>query len=345
MPEPTPETLAVWLRDVVATIPDAETLKAFHAAVVFGAKCNNSELLDVVALGHGAGAKHKIEWFADRARSKDAPIPPVGNEELVARLAAASTVRVATSGGDAAIVAGLATQSAAFLGLKPDLPELLVFADDTIAKASDAARARVLRYQPTAARVPGWVDKATAPPEEGTAPTGRPDWEGPTLAVAEQLDQLANELQNRLALLDEEYDLLWWSHAARSLTADLPWSEVSPPARRVALVGHELGTRTRVPATLMVDGIGAVALGEVAAKLLAVADVVVALQKQGVAMAAVEHTLLPISTAVNQANIFTEDDTWKTVVEKIHGIDVSKKHPAAAIVRQIVRELHLGELL
>src|SRR5690349_6071925 len=115
MTEPSQETLAVWLRDVVATVPDAAALKAFNAAVVQGAKCTNSELLDVVALAHGAADAEKVEWFAEVARSKGAPIPNVGNEELVKRLAAASTVRLASSGTPAAILASLATQSAAFL--------------------------------------------------------------------------------------------------------------------------------------------------------------------------------------------------------------------------------------
>src|SRR4051794_36847150 len=114
MPEPTPETLAVWLQEVVATVPDADTIKAFHAAVLLGAKVKGSEILDVVALGHGAADNGKAQWFAELARSKDAPIPITGNEALTTRLAAAATVRLLTSGGNSAIVAGLATQSAKF---------------------------------------------------------------------------------------------------------------------------------------------------------------------------------------------------------------------------------------
>jgi hypothetical protein len=344
MPEPTPETLAVWLRDVVATVPDADTIKAFHAAVALGAKCGASEILDVVALAHRAAGKDKVEWFAELARSKDAPIPTVGNETLVVRLAAASTVRLATSGGEAAIVAGLATQSAAFLGLTPDLPEVTSFADDAIVKAGDAVRARTLSYEATAPKVPGWVDQAVAAPAEGTQPSARPEWEAPAVAVAKQLDALAVEIRERFALLEEEYNLLWWSHAGRSLTVDAAWDEVAPPARRVALVGRELGGLTRIPATAMVDGLAAVALGDVAAKQLALADVV-AVWGADLALAGVEHTLLPISTAVTQANLYNEDDTWKTVVKKIHGIDVAMKQPAVAIARQLIREQHLGKLL
>jgi hypothetical protein len=345
MPEPTPETLAVWLRDVIATVPDVDTIKAFHAAVLLAAKCTDSEILDVVALGHGAAGKDKVRWFADLARSKEAPIPAVGNEALVSRLAAASTVRLVTSGGKAAIVAGLATQSAAFLGLTPDLPEVATFADDAIFKAGDAVRTRSLSDEPTAPKVPGWVDQALAPPPEGTPASDRPQWEAPAVAVAKQLDELAVEIRNRLGLLDEEYNLLWWSHAGRSVTADMAWDDVAPPARRVALVGHELAMQTRIPATAMVDGLAAVALGDVAAKQLALADVVIAAREDGVLLATVEHTLLPVSTAAAQANLYNEDDTWRTVVKKVHGIDVGRKQQAAAIARQLIREQHLGKLL
>jgi hypothetical protein len=339
MPEPTSATLAEWLRDVVATVPDADALKAFQAAVVLGAKCTGSEMLDVVALGHRAAGKEKVEWFADLARSKDAPIPTVGHEALATRLAAASTVRVITSGGDAAIIAGLATQSAAFLGLRADLPEVTSFANDAIFKAGDAVRTRALSYEPTARQVPGWVDAVRAAPSE------RPEWEAPAVAVAKQLDALAAEFQKRLDLLDEEYNVLWWSHAGRSLTADKLWAEVSPPARRVALVGHELATQTRIPATAMVDGLAAAALGDVATKQLTLADVVVALRDEEVPMADVEHTLLPMSTAAIQANVYNEDDTWKTVMKKVYGINVGDKRHAATIARQLIRERHLGELL
>lgn len=345
MPEPTPATLAVWLQDVVATVPDADTMKAFQAAVALGARRTGLEVLDVVALGHRATGKEQIQWFADLARSKDAPIPAVSNQALVTRLAAASTVRLTTSSGDTAVVAGLATQSASFLGLKPDLPEMETFADDAIVKAGDAARARALSYEPTAPEIPGWVDQAVAPPAEGAPPSDRPDWEAPAAAVAERLDELAVEIRARLELLDEEYNLLWWSHAGRSLTADVAWGDVTPPARRVVLVGHELGKQTRVPATPMVDGLAAVALGDVAAKQVALADVVIAARDDDVELAAVEHTLLPISTAVAQAKIYNEDDTWKTVVNKLHGIDVSKKQSASLIARQLIREQHLGKLL
>lgn len=351
MPEPTPETLAVWLKDVVATVPDADTLKAFHTAVLLGAKCKNPEVLDVIALGHRVGDSGRVQWFADLARSKDAPIPIVGNEALVARLAAASAVRVLTSGGQAAIVAGLATQSAAFLGLKPDLPEIGSFAEDTIVNAGDAVRSRSLSYESTAPQVTGWVDTALAPPPEGTpAPPGgtptRPSWEAPAVAIAKQLDALAVEIRNRLGLLDEEYNLLWWSHAGRSLTADMAWGDVAPSARRAALVGHELGMQTtRVPATTMIDGLAAVALGDAAETQLALADVVLAARDENVQLSTVQHKLLPISTAVTQAKIYLTDDTWKTVVMKVHGIDVTKKQPAVAIARQLIREQQLGKLL
>lgn len=345
MPEPTQATLAVWLQDVVATVPDANTLKAFQAAVVLGAKCGDSEMLDVVALGHRAASKGKVEWFADLARSKEAPIPTVGHEALVTRLAAASTVRLETSGGKAAIVAGLATQSAAFLGLTPDLPEVATFANDAIFKAGEAVRTRALSYEATAPKVPGWVDEALAAPPEGTPASGRPEWEAPAVRVATQLDALAGEIRNRLELLEEEYNLLWWSHAGRCLTADAAWDDVAPPARRVALVGHELASRTRIPATAMVDGLAAAALGDAAVKLLAVADVVVAVRGENLALATADHTLLPISTAVAQANLYTEDDTWKTVVKTVHGIDVGDKREGAAIARQLIRERHLGKLL
>lgn len=345
MPEPTLATLGAWLHNVVATVPDADTLKTFQAAVLLGAKCTQSEILDVVAVAHRAASKDKVEWFAEMARSKKAPIPSVGHEALIARLAAASTVRLVTSGGDAAIIAGLATQSAAFLGLNPDLPEVATFANDAIFKAGDAARGRGLSYEPAAPEVPTWVDEARAAPPEGTPPSDRPQWEAPTVALAEQLDALADEIRNRLDLLDEEYNVLWWSHAGRSLTADTPWTDVSPPARRVALVGCELAMQTRVPATVMVDGLAAVALGDVADTKLTIADVVLAARADDVAMAAVEHTLLPISTGVAQASVYTEDDTWKKVLKKVHGIDVGDKHQAAAIARQVIRERHLGKLL
>src|ERR1700722_11556228 len=108
MAEPSLETLGVWLRDVVATVPDSEALKAFHDAVVIGAECSGAELLDVVTLGHGSATDEKVQWFADLARSKGAPVPTTGNKALVTRLAAASTVRATSSGGNPAIVAGLA---------------------------------------------------------------------------------------------------------------------------------------------------------------------------------------------------------------------------------------------
>jgi hypothetical protein len=345
MPEPTPETLSVWLQDVVATVPDAAALKAFHEAVALGAKVTNTQMLDVVALAYRAAHEDKIQWYADLARSKGAPVPLNGNEALVTRLAAASAVGSATSGNASSIVTGLAAQSAGFLGLTPDLPEVATFADDAVAKAADVARRRTLSYEAIATKVPGWVDEAIAPPAEGVTPSDRPQWEAPAVAIARQLDGLASEVLDRFALLDEEYNLLWWSHAGRSLTADADWGDVDPPALRVVLVGMELGEQARIPATPMVDGLAAVALGDVAEKHVALADVVLAARDQSVGLATFEHTLLPISTAVTQANLYTEDDTWKTVVKTLHSIDVAEKQSAMATARQLIREQHLGKFL
>lgn len=345
MPEPTTETLAVWLRGVVATVPDVETLRAFHAAVELGAKCSGAEILDVVALGHRTADNAKLQWFAELARTKGAPIPSVGSEALITRLAAASLVRLATSGGEAAVTAGLASRCAAFLGLIPDLPEVTTFADAALAKEGDAVRTRALPYEATASKVPGWVDEALTPASEGTPPSERPNWEAPTVAVAEHLDALAEEIRMRLGLLDEEYNLLWWSHAGRSLTVDEAWTGVAPPARRVVLVGHELGNLTRIPATAMAEGLVSVALGDFAHSPMTLAEVAIAAREADVTIAAAEHTLLPISTAVAQAKIYDEDETWKTVVKKVYGIDVGQEQPGAAIARQIVREKHLGKLL
>lgn len=345
MPEPSNETLAIWLGDVVVTELGADAIKGYQAVLAQAAKGNPGELLDLVALAHRA-APEKTAWFAELAHEKQPAVPLTGNDGIVARLAAAATVRTLTSGGQSRVIAGLAAQSAAFLGLSPDLPEVPTFAETTIVEAGDAARVRALKLDPIAPKVTDWVTAGFPQAAEGQPEPEQDEWELPIREVAKTLDALAADIHDRLGLLDEEYNVLWWSHAARSTIADDLWSNVDPPARRAALVAYELGQKiTRTPAPRMVDGLTAVALGDAAAKSIAVADVVIAARDAGVPVAGVEHTLLPISTAVTQARIYTEDDTWITVLDKVHGVNVKDKRPATAIARQIIREQQLGKLL
>jgi hypothetical protein len=345
MPEPSNETLANWLADVAIVDVDADALKGYQAVLVQATKCSPAQVLDVVAIAHSAAKPEKVTWFAEIAQDKQPAVELAGNEAIVVRLAAAATVR-ALSAGQNRVVAGLAAQSAEFLGLTPDLPEVPIFANATIEEIGDAVRARALQLDPVAPKVPGWIAEGFPdPPAEGEPTVDEQEWAVPIRGVAAALDALATDIHDRLGLLDEEYNVLWWSHAARSTIVGEPWSKINPPARRVALVAHELGRKvTRIPATPMIDGVGAVALGDAATKSISLAEVVIAARDAGVPVAGVEHTLLPISTAVIQAGIYTEDDTWMTVLNKMHGVQVKQKHPAAAIVRQIIREQQLGKL-
>jgi hypothetical protein len=345
MLEPSNETLAVWLKEFVATVLDANAIKAYQAVVTQAASCAPRELLDVVALAHHAAGPVENARFAEQARTQQKDIPLVGNDGIVARLAAAATIRVLALPGEARIVAGLAAQSAAFIGFKPDLPEVPAFADETIAQAGDAVRHRALNQDPIASKVAGWVDEGHTPATVEPPVGDRPEWEVPTLRVAEALDDFASEIRDRLQLLDEEYNLLWWGHAERSIVADSRWDKVDPPARRIALVGHEIDEKvTRTPATVMVDGLVAIALGDVATTPVSLADFVVAARDEGLTVAGIEHPLLPISTAMAQSVIY-DDDTWIKVLKQRFKVNVEGQHPGDAIARQFIRERHLGRLI
>jgi hypothetical protein len=243
------------------------------------------------------------------------------------------------------VLVGLAVHSAAFLGFTPVRPEVTTFADAAIAHAGDEVRARASNPDSIAAQVRGWVDEGGAAETDEAPASGRPQWEVPILRAAEALDALAADIRDRVELLDEEYDLLWWSHAGRSAIADAPWSKVDPPQKRTVLVAHELGQKvTRIPATAIVDGLAAVALGDVATKSLPLTDIVAAVRDEGVAVAGVEHTLLPIGTGVAQAAVY-DDDTWVKVLKQVYRVNVKDSHTAAAIARQLIRELQIASLL
>lgn len=344
MTEPSNETLAAWLGPVTLT-PDAEGVKAYNAAVGHAlAKSRSTKLLDVIALAHAAGTPETNAWFTELARVKQPDLPLTANDELVSVLAAAVVVRALTSANGPRCLVGLGVHSAGFVGLTPVRPEVTAFADSAVAQLADATRRRALKHDPIAPKVAGWVNEGNDP---GQPASSRSEWEHPIVRAAEALDAFATEIRDRLGLLDEEYNLLWWSHADRSSIADAPWGKVDPPARRAVLVAAELEAKlTHIPATPMVDGLAAVALGDAAKKSLSLADIVAVVREVGVTVtvAGTQHTLLPISTGVAQAAKY-DDDTWIKVVRQIFKVDMKDKHEATAIARQLIRECQIGELL
>ena len=347
MTEPTDTTIASWISPAAISLtPD--DIKSYQDVITHAAgeitALNSS---DLVTVAHRIGRPEATAWLTALVQTRKGDFVAVNNDELLARVACCIAVRSLDAGHGPATLVGLFVESAIFTGAISPIGELAEHAKATLATAAAAVRERPTEWTPVATEIASLL--GAEQPEGVEATTSDLDvHEKALVRLAEAMDSLAARVDERGKVVDEEYDALWWSYSGRSITTRDPWGDVKPLARRVVLVAHELGQKMSLrPGPPMVRGLLAAALGDQASKKISMADVALAAAAEHVDIAPhAKNRLLPISSAVAQiAELGSDGDTWKDVLERSLGLQVIAETPALDAALQLFREVEIGKFL
>lgn len=339
------DDLARLLEGTTVSLGPGDIKKHQSALTSLGAKATGIKVLDLVAVACRMDNPPAHEWATGVIRAKQPEVPETDNAEIVQRLAAAAVMKHLGAKGIQHVAMALAVRNAEFLGHAPALADLTGAADAALAAEAGAARARPDAPTTIAERISAVL--SADPGHDDAGNPKLPDFAGAIMELTKAFDEAMSDLHERLELVDEEYDALWWSYSNRSVGADETWEKVDPPCVRAVLIADELGRRVqRVPAPPIVDGLVVRAIGSAAENSVDLAALGLAAVEHNVRVAEHTHQLLPLSTIVAKVReLGADDDTWRTVVERSTKIDVESKAKAVDAARQLIREVEIGCLL
>lgn len=235
--QPALTMLAAWLRPVLATIDD-ETMNRSRTWVVALADADDVYIEDLAKAAFGKASPELIDSLERTIAAAAPTYAPEGKATLVAHLAAASLLHIVDGGADPAVDVTCHCKSLLFLGWTPvisDLPARL--------EAFCEENARAVRT-----RVP--LDGTIRPPRKRSNGGGpaTDDISALSASVAnadallaktlDRIEKVVEQFNDRVALLDEEIDALWWARSDRSATTGQAWTDLDTLPRAI-LAGIE----------------------------------------------------------------------------------------------------------
>jgi hypothetical protein len=328
----TKQRLAAWLEPYVVDL--TEPVLAARAAAVndLAADLTGTTVLRMVAAAHGSElADVDRDWLAEVARAHDDTFVAQGRDGLLGVLAAAAVwVGLNKPASPRRAALGYAVECAAFCGLVPKIDGLQSEADRALHDTAIAVRRRTALPTNAKAMVASTMEKAAA--EEGTD-----EAVAAINALAKHVDTAFTTLRTRQALIDEELDLLWWS-AQGSNSRGVAWATMKPAVRALNAAKElqaKSGSYVLPPAgPALLD----TALKQAAKTEMSIADFVKAAPDASVP--ASRFTLLPITACRSViGDVGVADDTWKALVTRTIGVDLTTMHSLHAIAQQVAREL------
>lgn len=337
MPDPLAR-LAVWLQPFSVT-SNAETLAERRRLVTGLADDVALDPHTLVAAAHGHGIGESLGAAIGRI---DGSVIVDGQDQLAATLAAAAlVVRLTDTGRDDRTVSALLVQSAGFIGLEPAVPDLPAAAAIVLAGLARRERHRAEAAETTrevrnllasAGSSAEDVDDSAASLKKAVLQRDQA-----LRALAKRVETLVTWTESRLALVDEELDILWWSRGGRSLTTQEPWERLPPP-QRAAVAASELGRLlAQVPAPPSARSILRTTMGADADTETPIVAVVAAMQcPEG----ARRLPLTPLSTfALIAAELGGgEEEAAARLFAKTVPMDADARRPLIEAAEQVLRE-------
>jgi hypothetical protein len=274
---------------------------------------------------------------------------------LPRRLAAAAVADLLDQGdSDVAVIAGLAVHSAEFCGYQAPLADLPSLASGAISRISTERRRRSDEAPPSLYNdVEPQIAKANV---EEVEPVGS----GPLRAALEKvrasvrrtarrIDAMQIQLENRNHVIDEELDVLWWSHGKQSEVLGLSWREAEGAALLVA--PYELASKLALEppprsASFLVAAVfeqagldpnGSVALRE--------AVECAAPLGTNVSESGGPYKLFPISDALLERHRKNGQDVWADAFKAEFGLDPEEAFPRIDMAGQFLTELSLRKIV
>lgn len=331
-----------------ALVPDPGLLSARRACVEMLATTTTYPASALVAAAHWELPAAAQPAFVAVVREADASFVYDQSPGLGAALAAAAVIVRLAEDDESALVA-LLVESARFLGHTPAVAAVSDAAAETLHRLGRGRRQR-LKITDTPKEVRAAI--AGAPKLD----TSMENWDkvrailsardSAINAIARRTEKLAEQLEARLQLVEEELDLLWWTRAVlASNIDDEPWESVPAP-RRAALAAQQVadrlayqpapsGTESLLGFALGADADDEHALGEVAQELL---------PPQG----APRDPLLPMSTFRSVADVVGPEDR-KAIHAAVNNLEFEVpyklKAPLVDLAEQALREIEILRLM
>lgn len=220
-----------------------------------------------------------------------------------------------------AVRAALLVESAEFGGREPILTELRVASRACLADSSRRARQRL--STDTAAKAVARLSKL--PPEQEATPDPALMYklivqrDGAIATLASRLESLVAAFNGRLAVMDEEIDVLWWARSGVSRTTGERWDSMSD-LNRAIVAGVEVAALVKqAPATLgtlaVLDSVVCPALdaagqGVTTHEVFGLLDILGAVHELDVELVAADgDPFLPLASGLSQFHRYKGDAT------------------------------------
>ena len=302
----------------------AESLQSRVEAI--RALAENGDLSAMVSTAHGRNDNGSLAAVEGQISAFD-PTYVVGKTELAAKIAGSSLMLLFASNTLRAAEASLLVESAAFSGWAASLDELHARATEVHFEMSIHLRRRLLPRKP-----------AAAPRLKASEPQSTMDEVISAVnAGARRYDELYDLLQQRLELVDEEVNLLWW---ARSRNTEEPVDKVDAVDRAIRAAIALNGLVSIVPALPVALEL----LPEVAGtshKKTSLLEAASSGAAELLVSAGIPDPLLPMVTAATiAADYASEPEAIPALIRKA-GIDPKLSVPIADIAFQVLRELSI----
>jgi len=349
--------LASWLHGASVDPASQDLDSHFERMEAIGGALRANNVLDVVAYAYELPSAsmdgfNLVHNAIIQAGEKDWEAS--AGDVLPRRLAASAVADLLDQGdGDVAVIAGLAIQSAEFCGYQPPLADLPPLASAAISRISTARRRRSVETPPSVYNeVEPQIAKANVEEVEPVA-------SGPLRAALEKIrasirrtarrvDAMQTQFENRSLVVDEELDVLWWSHGKYSEILNQSWSEAKGAALLVA--PYELASKLSLEPPPRSAGFLVAAIFEQAgldpngsAALREAVECAAALEAS--VSEGGDYKLFPISDAILERHRKKGQEVWADGYKAEFGLDSEEMFAHIDLASQFLRELSLGKLV
>lgn len=341
MPDLTNDLIDAWLSPATATL-SPDDLAGFRNVIAHAAtKVNSASAFDLAGVAYQLDTPGSTAWFVSAVKEAQPDFIEVKQDALIARLACCTTLAILQTDKSPAGLVSLLGQSASFVGGTPAEPELHAHVIDAQHRLAAAIRTRPPAWTAITKDITQLAAKEPAEGETEFAPLIKA-----ITRLAQELDKAGLRADIRARLVDEEYESLWWSFAGRSVTDDVPWSDVTPVARRVVLAADELGARVRPLGPAVVKSLLATALAGAVDKEVTLGEVILAACEADVDLVLNEdRKLLPISSGASIVRrVGSDGTTWSDTLAKSETLklNINTRSTALDAALQLFREVDIG---
>lgn len=327
----TPERLRTWLGN--ASTGDAAREAALLAGTAAAARCSAGEMLDLVLLAHGVPSEDAASRLRTAIVSHDETFTGRPNERQTHVAASWTLARVLEAGGSLSIATSLAIGAADFCGFTPQPEALRSYAAGILAwhQRNDRKRTPVPKNNAQRSVVSPELDAVGQVSGQQLREIADALTESVNTAIRLQRGVI-DALNSRLAIADEEMNVLWWMALGRHEGDGVRWEDLGAAASVAA--GMDLAAMTAI-ASPMPGARSLLSRVLRGVRPASMAEAIAAAPEDALREEPVLHRLLPITTSTSYRATYGTD--WMTHTAEAL-VDTSTSYDAVQLAEQALRE-------